>query len=296
LDFFTISILIYFFKEFINLRRGYIMINVAVTGAGGRMGSMIINTILQQDDMQVVAAIEAPNTPLEGRDVGEVMGIGPINVPIVGAEKLNATLKDKKPDVLVDFTIAAAAVGTIKTTAECGVNLVVGTTGFTEEQMGSNRNAIENNNVGAVIAPNMAVGVNVFFKIVGELAGILTDYDVEIIEAHHKHKKDAPSGTAVKAAEVIADALNRKLDEVGVYGREGMVGERTPEEIGIHAIRGGDIVGDHTVLFAGDGERLEITHRAGTRQAFVNGVIKAIRYVVNAEKGKISNMNDVLGL
>jgi 4-hydroxy-tetrahydrodipicolinate reductase len=140
------------------------------------------------------------------------------------------------------------------------------------------------------------VGVNVFFKIVGELAGILTDYDVEIIEAHHKHKKDAPSGTAVKAAEVIADALNRKLDEVGVYGREGMVGERTPEEIGIHAVRGGDIVGDHTVLFAGDGERLEITHRAGTRQAFVNGVIKAIRYVVNAEKGKISNMNDVLGL
>ena len=111
------------------------MINVAVTGAGGRMGSMIINTILQQDDMQVVAAIEAPNTPLEGRDVGEVMGIGPINVPIVGAEKLNETLKDKKPEVLVDFTIAAAAVGTIKTTAECGVNLVVGTTGFTEEQM-----------------------------------------------------------------------------------------------------------------------------------------------------------------
>ena len=110
------------------------------------------------------------------------------------------------------------------------------------------------------------------------------------------NKKDAPSGTAVKAAEVIADALNSKLDEVGVYGRKGMVGERTPEEIGIHAVRGGDIVGDHTVLFAGDGERLEITHRAGTRQAFVNGVIKAIRYVVNAEKGKISNMNDVLEL
>jgi len=260
------------------------------------MGSMIINTILQQDDMQVVAAIEAPNTPLEGRDVGEVMGIGPINVPIVGAEKLNETLKDKKPEVLVDFTIAAAAVGTIKTTAECGVNLVVGTTGFTEEQMKSNLDAIKNNNVAAVISPNMSVGVNVFFKIVGELAGILSDYDVEIIEAHHKHKKDAPSGTAVKAAEVIADALNSKLDEVGVYGRKGMVGERTPEEIGIHAVRGGDIVGDHTVLFAGDGERLEITHRAGTRQAFVNGVIKAIRYVVNAEKGKISNMNDVLEL
>lgn len=272
------------------------MINVAVTGAGGRMGSMIINTILEQDDMQVVAAIEAPNTPLEGRDVGEVMGIGPINVPIVGAEKLSSTLKDKKPDVLVDFTIREAAAGTIKTTAECGVNLVVGTTGFTEEQMKSNQSVIEHNHVRAVISPNMAVGVNVFFKVAEELAGILTDYDVEIIEAHHKHKKDAPSGTAVKAAELIAGALNRKMDEVGVYGREGMVGERTPGEIGIHAVRGGDIVGDHTVLFAGDGERLEITHRANSRQAFVNGVIKSIRYVISAEKGKISNMDDVLGL
>jgi 4-hydroxy-tetrahydrodipicolinate reductase len=272
------------------------MIDVAVTGASGRMGSMIINTILQQDDMQLVAGIEAPNTPLEGRDVGEVMGIGPINVPIVGAEKLSETLKGKKPDVLVDFTIAEAAVGTIKTTAESDVNLVVGTTGFTDEQMAENQKAVSDNKVGAVISPNMAVGVNVFFKIVEELAGILTDYDVEIIEAHHNKKKDAPSGTAIKAADLIAAALNRKMDEVGVYGREGMVGERTPQEIGIHAVRGGDIVGDHTVLFAGDGERIEIVHRANSRQAFVNGVIKAIRYVVSAEKGKISGMDDVLGL
>ena len=273
-----------------------IMIDVAVTGAGGRMGSMIMNTILQQDDMQIVAAIEAPNTPLEGKDVGEVMGIGPINVPIVGAEKLSQVLETKKPDVLVDFTIANAAVGTIKTTAESGVNLVVGTTGFSDEQMAENQKAVEANQVGAVISPNMAVGVNVFFKVVEELAGILTDYDVEIIEAHHKHKKDAPSGTAVKAAELIAETLNRKMDEVGVYGRHGMVGERTAEEIGVHAVRGGDIVGDHTVLFAGDGERLEIIHRAGSRQAFVNGVIKSIRYVLNADKGKISGMDDVMGL
>ncbi len=272
------------------------MIDVAVTGASGRMGTMIINTILQQDDLQLVAGIEAPNTPLEGRDVGEVMGIGPINVQIVGAEKLSETLKDKKPDVLVDFTIADAAVGTIKTTAEADVNLVVGTTGFTDAQMAENQKVVSENQVGAVISPNMAVGVNVFFKIVEELAGILTDYDVEIIEAHHNQKKDAPSGTAVKAADLIAAALNRKMDEVGVYGREGMVGERTPQEIGIHAVRGGDIVGDHTVLFAGDGERLEIVHRANSRQAFVNGVIKAIRYVVSAEKGKISSMDDVLGL
>ncbi len=272
------------------------MIDVAVTGAGGRMGSMIINTILKQDDMQLVAAIEEPQTPLEGKDVGELMGIGPINIPIIGAEKLRETLESQRPDVLVDFTIANAAVETIKTASESGVNLVVGTTGFSDQQMDQNQKAITNNGVAAVISPNMAVGVNVFFKVVEQLAEILTDYDVEIIEAHHKHKKDAPSGTAVKAASLIASALNRKIDEVGVYGRHGMVGERTPEEIGIHAVRGGDIVGDHTVLFAGDGERLEVVHRASSRQAFVNGVIKAVRYVVNAEKGKISSMDDVLGL
>ncbi len=273
------------------------MIGVAVTGASGRMGSKIIRTILEQDDMKVVAAIEAPNTPFEGKDVGEVIGVGTLDVPVNGAEKLAEVLTEKKPDVLVDFTIANAAVGTIKTSAECGVNVVVGTTGFSDEQMEEMKNAIEKNNVKAVIAPNMAVGVNVFFKIIADLAKILKDdYDVEIIEAHHKHKADAPSGTAVKAYEVLADALGRNKSECGVYGRHGMVGERTPEEIGIHAVRGGDIVGDHTVLFAGEGERIEIVHRAHSRQAFVSGVIKAVRYVVNAPEGKISDMGDVLGI
>ena len=272
------------------------MINVAVTGANGRMGSMIIQNILQQEDMQLVAAIEAPHTPLEGRDVGEVIGVGPIEVPVVGAEKLTEILKSTKPDVLVDFTIANAAVDTIKTAANNGVNLVVGTTGFSQEQMFNNKAAIKENHIRAVISPNMAIGVNIFFKVAEDLARLLSDYDVEIIEAHHKHKKDAPSGTAVKAADIIAGALNRKMDLVGVYGREGIVGERSPDEIGVHAIRGGDIVGDHTVIFAGDGERLEIIHRAHSRQAFVNGVIKAVRYVVSAEKGRISSMEDVLGL
>lgn len=272
------------------------MIDMAVTGANGRMGSMIIQNILQQEDMQLVAAIEAPHTPLEGRDVGEVVGVGPIKVPIVGAEKLTEILKSTKPDVLVDFTIANAAADTIRTAAKNGVNLVVGTTGFSEEQMFHNETAIKENHIRAVISPNMAVGVNIFFKVAEDLARLLSDYDVEIIEAHHKHKKDAPSGTAVKAAEIIAGAQNRNMDEVGVYGREGMIGERTPEEIGIHAIRGGDIVGEHTVIFAGDGERLEIIHRAHSRQAFVSGVIKAVRYVIGAEKGKISSMEDVLGI
>lgn len=272
------------------------MIKVAVTGACGRMGSKIIKTILEQDDMNVVAAIEGPNTPLEGKDVGEVIGIGELGVEVTGADNLVDVLEKTKPDVLVDFTIAKAAVNTVKTTADCGVNLVVGTTGFSDEEMSEMTEAIEKNHIKAVIAPNMAVGVNVFFKVLKDLAKILGDYDVEIIEAHHRHKKDAPSGTAVKAAEIIADELNRNMDEVGVYGRKGIVGERTDEEIGIHAVRGGDIVGDHTVLFAGDGERLEIVHRANTRQAFVNGVIKAVRYIESADKGHISDMGDVLGL
>jgi len=272
------------------------MINIAVTGACGRMGSKIIKTILEQEEMNVVAAIESPNTPFEGKDVGEVIGIGEIGVKVNGAEKLKEVLQTKQPQVLVDFTVAGAAVNTIKTSSECGINLVVGTTGFSNEEMKEISSAIEKNQVRAVIAPNMAVGVNVFFKIIKDLAAIIGDYDVEIIEAHHRHKKDAPSGTAVKAAEIIANELNRNLNEVAVYGRKGIVGERTNGEIGIHAVRGGDIVGDHTVIFAGEGERIEIVHRAQSRQSFVTGVIKAIRYVVTAKKGYVSDMADVLGL
>jgi 4-hydroxy-tetrahydrodipicolinate reductase len=272
------------------------MIGVAVTGASGRMGSKIIKTILKQDDMEVIAAIEAPETPLEGKDIGEVIGVGKINVPVNGAEKLAEVLKEKKPDVLVDFTIADAAINTIKTSAKCGVNVVVGTTGISDEQMDEIRKSIEENNIKAVISPNMAVGVNVFFKAIKDLAKILNDYDIEIIEAHHKHKADAPSGTAVKAYEIIADELGMNKEEACVYGRQGLVGARSEEEIGMHAVRGGDIVGDHTVLFAGDGERIEIIHRAHSRQAFVSGVIKAIRFVINAPEGKISDMGDVLGI
>jgi 4-hydroxy-tetrahydrodipicolinate reductase len=272
------------------------MIKVAVTGACGRMGSKIIKTIQEQEDITLVAAIEGPNTQYQGEDVGQIIGIGEIGVKVNGAEKLQKVLEDQKPNVLVDFTIAKAAVSTIKTSAESGVNLVVGTTGFSDKEMAEITDTIQKNQIKAVIAPNMAVGVNVFFKVLEDLATILEDYDVEIIEAHHRHKKDAPSGTAVRAAEIIAQELNLNMDEVGVYGRKGIVGERTDAEIGIHAVRGGDIVGDHTVLFAGDGERIEIVHRAHSRQSFVNGVIKAVRYVVNADKGRISDMADVLGL
>jgi len=272
------------------------MIKVAVTGANGRIGSKIIKTMLNEEDMEVLAAIGASNTPLEGKDIGEVIGVGNIGVPVNGAQHLAEVLKERKPDVLVDFTIANAAVDTIRTSADCGVNVVVGTTGLKDEQLIEIRKYIQENNIRAVISPNMAVGVNVFFKIIKDLARILHDYDIEIIEAHHKQKVDAPSGTAVKAYQILVEALRRNQEETIVNGRQGMVGSRIPGKIGMHAVRGGDIVGDHTVLFAGEGERIEIVHRAHSRQSFVTGVIRAVRYVVEAPEGKISDMGDVLGI
>jgi 4-hydroxy-tetrahydrodipicolinate reductase len=211
---------------------------------------------------------------------------------------LEDTLKKARPDVLVDFTVANAAVEAIKVAARNGIDLVVGTTGFTKGQAEEIEEAIKKGGVSAVISPNMATGVNVFFKVAQDIAATLgREYDIEIIEAHHKHKKDAPSGTALKIGELIAKALGRDLDAIGIFGRKGAIGERSKEEIGIHAVRGGDIVGDHTVLFAGDGERLEIVHRAHSRQAFVNGAIKAIRFVhERGKKGKIYSSWDVLGI
>lgn len=272
------------------------MIKVAVTGAAGRMGSGIIRKITQQDDMEVVAAIEMPNTPLAGKDAGLQAGIDEIGVKIVGSEDLEETLKASGAEVLVDFTIAPAAVETIKVATSCGVSVVVGTTGFSEEQMAENIKNIKENNVSAVISSNMAIGVNVFFNTLKKLAPLLYDYDIEIIEAHHNQKEDAPSGTAMTAFEVISKELDRDPEEVGIYGRHGLVGKRTKEEIGVHAIRGGDIVGDHTVMFVGEGERLEVKHQAHTREVFIAGVIRSIRYVPTAKKGVVSSMNDVLGL
>ena len=272
------------------------MIKVAVTGACGRMGSGIIRTISEQEDMTVVAAFEVPNSPFIGKDIGEHLGLGTLGVKVSSSEDLEKILEESGAEALVDFTIAFAAVETAKKTADCGVNLVVGTTGISNEQIAEIKEYVTKNNIKAVISPNMAIGVNVFFKILKDLAPLLEDYDIEIIEAHHKHKKDAPSGTAVKAFKILAEATNRDAEEVGVYGREGLVGERTQKEIGIHAVRGGDIVGDHTVMFAGDGERIEIVHRANTRQAFINGVIKSLRFLPNAKSGEISDMNDVLGI
>ncbi|OED30889.1 4-hydroxy-tetrahydrodipicolinate reductase [Methanosphaera sp. WGK6] len=273
------------------------MIKVAVTGCAGNMGSKIVKTVQSQENMEVVMGIEIPNSQLAGKDLGEQIGLGTMGVKIIGSQDLKAELEKVQPDVLVDFTIASAAVETVKICAECGVNVVVGTTGLTDEQLEVMHTAIKENNVKAVISPNMATGVNVFFEIVGQVAKILgQEYDVEIIEAHHHNKQDSPSGTAKRAAEIVAENLDLNLKETACYGREGMVGKRPKDEIGIHAVRGGDIVGDHTVMFAGDGERIEVIHRASTRQAFVNGVIRAINYQNDKQDKNIADMFDVLGL
>lgn len=275
----------------------YSVIRVGVAGAYGRMGSEVTKSIIQQKDMALAAAVGAPQTKYAGKDIGELIGLGKINVSVVGADKLAEEIEKANLDVLVDFTNAEAAVNNVKTAAEQGINLVVGTTGFSEEQFAEIEKAAQKKKVAAVISPNMAVGVNVFFKIVGDLAKILGDeYDIEVIEAHHKHKIDAPSGTALKASQIIADVLGRDLANVSKFGRKGKA-KREKGEIGIHAIRAGDIVGEHTVLFAGSGERIELTHRAHSRAAFANGTLKAIRFVHEKGKpGEIHSLFDVLGL
>jgi len=273
------------------------VIRVAVCGACGRMGKLIVQQVAKQSDMKLVAAIDAPNTPLAGKDVGEVAGIGGLGVLIVGAEKLAETLERSKPDVLVDFTRAEAAVQNVKEAAKSSIAVVVGTTGFSPEQVGEIKSAVEKGKVAAVIAPNMSVGVNVFFKLVEEAARVLgKDYDVEIVEAHHVRKLDAPSGTALRAAEIVAQEFGLGKESIKC-GRP--AGERPREkgEIYIHSIRAGDIVGEHTVVFSTPGERVEIVHRTHSRETFAAGAMNAIRHVV--EKGKpgvIQDMQDVLGL
>ncbi|MFQ5801146.1 MAG: 4-hydroxy-tetrahydrodipicolinate reductase, partial [Candidatus Hydrothermarchaeales archaeon] len=207
-------------------------------------------------------------------------------------------LKNSGAEILVDFTNPQAALKNAKIAAESGVGLVIGTTGLKKEELEVIERSVEEKHISAVISPNMATGVNVFFKLVKDTALSLGEgYDVEIVEVHHRHKKDAPSGTALRAGEVIAKALGRDLEKDGVFGRKGMVGKRKTEEIGVHAVRAGDVVGDHTVLFAGEGERIEVIHRAHSRQAFVNGVIKAIRFLAGrAGDGKIYSTWDVLGI
>jgi len=263
------------------------MINAAVLGACGRMGSLIIENITSSTNMQLVAAFDVGNI---GRDAGEFAHVGNLGIQISDVKDLETVLKKTQAEVLIDFTIAGATIVNAPVAAGCGVNLIIGTTGLTPEQRAVIDEAIRKNKVRAVISPNYSVGVNVFFKIVREAAKYLADYDIEIIEAHHNQKKDAPSGTALRAADVISEVLGGKEY---VYGREGI--SPRGKEIGIHAVRGGDITGDHSVLFVGNSERIEIRHMAHSRQIFAKGAVRAAEWVCGKEPG-IYNMDDVLGL
>ncbi|MFH1788067.1 MAG: 4-hydroxy-tetrahydrodipicolinate reductase [Candidatus Altiarchaeota archaeon] len=267
------------------------MAKVCVIGVG-RIGKLIIK-MLEENGHQIVAAVDAKESPLIGKNAHLLAGLEEKKVLVSSCDMLGETIDEAKPDVVVDFSSATACTENTSTVAAKKVNLVIGTTGLTEEQMKKVEKSVSENKVGAVISPNMSVGVNAYWELVRDAARILKGYDIEIIEAHHKFKKDAPSGTALKTAQVICDALGKSLDEFGVYGREGQ-SPRREGEIGIHAIRAGDIVGEHTVLFSTLGERVEITHRAHSREAFVSGVVKAVDYIVG-KKG-VYSMKEVLGL
>ncbi|OGP54184.1 MAG: 4-hydroxy-tetrahydrodipicolinate reductase [Deltaproteobacteria bacterium RBG_13_52_11] len=266
------------------------MINVIVVGTAGRMGRMVINAIQNSEGTQCTGAVEAPGHPAVGKDAGAVAGLGELGVRI--EDSLQSVIK--KGDVVIDFTLAESSLGNMEIAAQHHKAMVVGSTGFSSQQMERVKKLTME--FPCCLSPNMSVGVNLMFRIVEEMAQILgDDYDCEIIEAHHRMKKDTPSGTALRLGEVIAKSLGRKLAEVGVYGRKGLTGERSRAEIGMHAIRAGDIVGEHTVIFGGMGERIEVTHRAHTRDTFAQGAVRAARWVVNQKAG-LYDMGDVLGL
>lgn len=266
------------------------MIKTIVAGAGGRMGGRIIHLIQESPDMTLAGAYEKEGHPAIGQDLGEWLGLGTLNLPI------GSDLQQLIPhgEVIIDFTFHSASLENLRLAAAGRTPIVIGSTGFTAEEMAEVGRLARQ--VPCVLAPNMSVGVNVLFKIVGEVARILGEgYDLEILEVHHKMKKDAPSGTALKLAQVLAQARSLDLEQAAVYERKGIIGERKADEIGIQTFRAGDIVGEHTVLFGGMGERIEITHRAHSRDTFARGALRAARWLIGKPNG-LYDMQDVLGL
>ncbi|MDG4868194.1 4-hydroxy-tetrahydrodipicolinate reductase [Guyparkeria sp. 1SP6A2] len=263
---------------------------VGVVGANGRMGRRLIEAAHQGAHTQVGAAFARSGSPLVGQDAGSIAGIGQIDVPVLGEMASHCDAFD----VLVDFTSIEATMRHLKICREAGRAIVIGTTGLSESQKNQLSDAARD--IPVVFAPNMSIGINVLLQVLGQVATMLgDDYDVEIIEAHHRHKVDAPSGTALRLGEAVADSLDRDLDRVAIYGREGITGERDAETIGFSTIRGGDVVGDHTVLFAGIGERVEITHKASSRMTFAKGAVRAAQWVADKPAG-LYDMSHVLGL
>ena len=263
---------------------------IAVTGAAGRMGKTLIEAIAATDGVVLAAAIERPQSSLLGADAGELSGVGKNGVVVVA--DLASVLDEF--DVLIDFTSPDATLGNVELCQQAGKKMVIGTTGCGDHHLAGIHAAADN--MALCMAANFSVGVNLCFKLSDIAARVLGDeVDIEIYEAHHRHKVDAPSGTALRLGQVIASALNRDLGEVAVYGREGQTGARQRETIGFATVRGGDIVGDHTVLYAADGERVEITHKASSRMAFARGAVRAAGWLLAKERG-LFDMQDVLGL
>ena len=264
-------------------------IQIAVTGAAGRMGRHLIEAC-QAPGLALSAAVERPGSAVIGLDAGEMTGLGTLGVHI--GDDLNVVTQAF--DVLIDFTRPEVTLKNLEICRAAGRRMVIGTTGFTSDQ--SRQIADAAKDIAIVMAPNMSVGVNLCFKLLETAALILGDEaDIEISEAHHRYKVDAPSGTALHMGEVIADALGRDLKQCAVYGREGVTGERDRKTIGFATVRAGDIVGDHTVLFAGLGERVEITHKASSRMTFARGAVRAATWLAQRERG-LFDMQDVLGL
>ena len=262
---------------------------IAIAGSSGRMGRMLIEAVLATDDLQLHGALDVAGSPALGQDAGALLGR---TTGVSIRADLDGALAGA--DVLIDFTRPEGTLAHLAACARLGVNAVVGTTGFSDAQKAEI--GVIAQSVAIVMAPNMSVGVNVVLRLLDVAARALSEgYDIEVIEAHHRHKVDAPSGTALKMGEVLAQALGRDLKTCGVFAREGVTGERDPSTIGFSTIRGGDIVGDHTVLFAGTGERIEISHRSSSRAGYAQGSLRAARFLAPHRTG-LFGMNDVLGM
>ncbi len=262
---------------------------IAVAGATGRMGHMLVEAIVASDDCRLAGALDRPHSPALGHDASAFLGQ---TSGVLVTDDLRAGLQGAQ--FLIDFTRPEGTLAHLAVCRELGVKMVIGTTGFSEAQKAEIAAAAKDTAI--VMAPNMSVGVNVVLKLLDMASRALaTGYDIEIIEAHHRHKVDAPSGTALKMGEVVAAALGRDLKTCAVYGREGVTGERDPSTIGFATVRGGDIVGDHTVLYAGTGERIEITHKSSSRATYAQGSLRAVRFLAGRANG-LYDMDDVLGL
>jgi 4-hydroxy-tetrahydrodipicolinate reductase len=264
-------------------------VNIGITGAAGRMGRTLIEAIAANEALALTAAVEHPDSSLVGTDAGELSGMGKNGVTV--AARLADVIADV--DVIIDFTIPDATLANAKLCAEHGKAIVIGTTGFSAQQEAELASCAERTRL--CKASNFSTGVNLCFKLLDMAARVMgDDVDIEVVEAHHRHKIDAPSGTALSMGGVVANALGRDLAEVAVYGREGQTGERDRDTIGFATVRAGDIVGDHTVMFCAEGERVEITHKASSRMSFARGAVRAAAWLAEREPG-LYDMQDVLG-